>query len=106
MRKLWMTVVLVIVLSSLLIVQNTAHAVTKRPKHLDPADKKLSPDTMKGLFERGRQQYYRGKDLETIGMPVGGIGTGQLYIRGDGTFAVWQIFNRHVSRHAVAVAPR
>jgi len=96
MRKLWMTVVVVFVLSSLLLVQNTARAVTKVPKHLVPADKKLSPDTMKGLFERGRQQFYRGKDLDTIGMPVGGIGTGQLYIRGDGTLAVWQIFNRHV----------
>ncbi|MHC4326086.1 MAG: GH116 family glycosyl-hydrolase, partial [Planctomycetota bacterium] len=96
MTKLRMTVVGIMVFSSLLIVQNTARAVTKQPKHLVPADKKLSPDKMKQLFERGRQQYYRGKDLDTIGMPVGGIGTGQLYLRGDGTFAVWQIFNRHV----------
>jgi len=96
MRKLWMTVIGIIVLSSFPAARHTAHAVTKRAKHLVPADKKLSPDTMKQLFERGRQPIYRGSDLETIGMPVGGIGAGQLYIRGDGTFAVWQIFNRHV----------
>ena len=68
----------------------------EQSKHLVPADKKLSPDMMKGLFKRGPQQFYSGKDLDTIGMPVGGIGVGQLYLRGDGTFALWQIFNRHV----------
>ena len=96
MRKLWMTVVGIMVFSSFPMLQNTAHAVTKVPKHLVPADKRLSPDTMKRLFERGQQLVYRGKDLDTIGMPVGGIGAGQLYLRGDGTFALWQIFNRHV----------
>ena len=68
----------------------------EQSKHLVPTDKGLSPDTMKRLLERGQERHYRGKDLDTIGMPVGGIGAGQLYIRGDGTFAVWQIFNRHV----------
>jgi len=48
------------------------------------------------LSEQGQRQTYRGKDLDTIGMPVGGIATGQLYLRGDGTLALWQIFNRHV----------
>jgi len=96
MRKLLMTVIAIIVLSSFPTAHNAAHAATKRPKHLVPAEKMLSPDTIKRLLERGQQRFYRGKDLETIGMPVGGIGAGQLYLRGDGTFAVWQIFNRHV----------
>ena len=91
-----MTVVILVVLCSLLIIQQTACAFVKRTKHLVPADKNLSQNMMDGLFERGRPQFYRDKDLDTIGMPVGGIGAGQLYIRGDGTFAVWQIFNRHV----------
>jgi uncharacterized protein (DUF608 family) len=96
MRKLWVTVVGILVLVFLLAAQHSARAVTKVPKHLVPADKNLSPDTMKLLLERGQQLVYRGRDLETIGMPVGGIGAGQLYLRGDGTFALWQIFNRHV----------
>jgi len=92
MKTLWATVIGVVVCIFFLGVI-TAGELTK---HLVPADKKLSPAAMKQLYERGRQQYYRGEDLDTIGMPVGGIGAGQLYIRGDGTFAVWQIFNRHV----------
>ena len=96
MRKLWMTVVGIMVFSSFPVIRHTACAAGEREKHLVPAEKMLSPDTMKRLFERGQQQFYRGKDLDTIGMPVGGIGAGQLYLRGDGTFAVWQIFNRHV----------
>ncbi|MHC4440696.1 MAG: GH116 family glycosyl-hydrolase, partial [Planctomycetota bacterium] len=91
-----MTVVVIVVLCSLLMVQQTAYAFVKRTKHIVPANKKLSKSMMNGLFERGRPQFYRDKDLDTVGMPVGGIGAGQLYIRGDGTFAVWQIFNRHV----------
>lgn len=92
MKTLWATVIgIVICIFFLGII-----TAKEQSKYLVPADKGLSPDTMKGLFERGQQSIYRGKDLDTIGMPVGGIGAGQLYIRGDGTFAIWQIFNRHV----------
>ncbi len=96
MKKLWTTIIGIMICCYYPAVHNTARAVTKVPKQLIPADKRLSPDTMKRLLERGQQLVYRGKDLETIGMPVGGIAAGQLYLRGDGTFAVWQIFNRHV----------
>jgi uncharacterized protein (DUF608 family) len=59
-----------------------------------PADKKLNPAWVRGLFERGRSAVYQGQALETIGMPVGGIAAGQVYLRGDGTLGCWQIFNR------------
>ena len=36
---------------------------------------------------------YRGKNLEAIAMPIGGIGTGSLWLDGQGRLAVWQIFN-------------
>lgn len=63
-------------------------------EHLVPAEKKLSPTWIRSLFERGEAEVYRGADLDTIGMPVGGIAAGQLYLRGDGTLGSWQIFNR------------
>ena len=68
----------------------------KQAKHLVPADKILSQDAVRLLFERGKQEVYNGSELETIGMPVGGIASGQLYLRGDGTLGLWQIFNKHV----------
>jgi len=63
--------------------------------HPVPADKKLAKDWVNSLFARGVQEVYRGKDLDTIGMPVGGIGAGQLYLLGDGRLGCWQIFNHH-----------
>lgn len=72
-----------------------AHAVANE-KHLVPADKGLSKEHVQKLRERGERAVYRGDALETIGMPVGGIAAGQLYLRGDGTLGLWQIFNKHV----------
>jgi len=74
----------------------TAQGAKIREGHVIPTDKKLSKDAVKRFYERGKQQTYQGKDLDTIGMPVGGIAAGQLYLRGDGTLALWQIFNKHV----------
>jgi uncharacterized protein (DUF608 family) len=96
MRKLLAVVIGLMVFGFFLIFQGLAGEAVKPQRHLVPADKGLSKETMERLFERGRQEVYTGKDLETIGMPVGGIGAGQLYLRGDGTLALWQIFNRQV----------
>lgn len=63
------------------------------PNHPVPADKKLDPAWVRGLFERGTKEIYTGKALDAIGMPCGGIGSGQLYLCGDGTLGDWQIFN-------------
>jgi uncharacterized protein (DUF608 family) len=60
---------------------------------LVPADKKLDPAWVKSLRERGQPTVYRGLDLEKIGMPVGGICAGQLYLGGDGRLWHWDIFN-------------
>lgn len=64
-------------------------------RHFVPADKKLASSWVRSLSQKGETKVYRGKEIGTIGMPVGGIACGQLYLRGDGTLAEWQIFNRH-----------
>ena len=67
---------------------------------LVPADKKLRPEWIKSLFERGSRTVYEGADLEKIGMPVGGICCGQVYLGGDGTLWHWDIFNRRIGTGA------
>jgi len=94
MKKLWAIVSGLTFFSFFLISNGFTKAEQKQ--HLVPADKGLSKGDIRRLYERGEQQVYSGKELETIGMPVSGIGTGQLYLRGDGTLGLWQIFNKHV----------
>jgi non-lysosomal glucosylceramidase len=60
---------------------------------LIPTDKALSPDWVKSLFARGAPEVLRGTELKFVGMPVGGIGAGQLYLGGDGQLWHWDIFN-------------
>lgn len=64
---------------------------------LVPADKKFSAEWLKSLFERGTPTVYRGAELEHIGMPIGGICCGQVYLGGDGTLWHWDIFNQPTS---------
>jgi non-lysosomal glucosylceramidase len=61
-----------------------------------PEDKKLDPEWVKSLFARGAATVYRGDELEKIGMPVGGITTGQLYLSGEGRLWYWDIFNQNL----------
>jgi non-lysosomal glucosylceramidase len=63
--------------------------------HFVPIDKKLSPAWIEALTARGERTWYSGADLETIGMPVGGIAAGQVYLSGDGRLIYWDIFNRN-----------
>ena len=60
---------------------------------LIPADKKLNPGWVKSLTERGEQQVCKGPELAHIGMPIGGLFAGQLYIGGDGQLWHWDVFN-------------
>ena len=59
-----------------------------------PIDKKLNKTWVKSLYERGLPTVYKGAELNYIGMPVGGICTGQVYLGGDGRLWRWDIFNR------------
>ncbi len=66
----------------------------QQPTVLVPADKKLSPAWIKSLYERGAPTAYTGEALQRIGMPIGGICTGQLYFSGDGRLWLWDVFNQ------------
>ena len=63
---------------------------------LVPADKKLSPEWVKSLFARGQPEVLRGSELKYVGMPVGGLFAGQLYLGGDGRLWHWDIFNQSI----------
>ena len=67
---------------------------------LVPADKKLTPEWVKSLTARGQREVYRGADLVKIGMPIGGICAGQLYLGGDGKFWHWDLFNTRIGTGA------
>ncbi len=60
-------------------------------------EKGLDAAWIRGLFEPGQRRIYSGAELPKIGMPIGGIGTGQLYLGGDGRLLHWDIFNRHIN---------
>ncbi len=66
--------------------------------HLIPADKKLSSEWINSLYERGLPDLYQNEELKHIGMPIGGIGCGQLYLGGDGRLWLWHIFKTVYSR--------
>ncbi len=62
-----------------------------------PEDKKLNPDWVKSLYERGKPTTYKKSknELRYIGMPVGGICCGSVYLGGDGRLWLWDIFNQN-----------
>ena len=65
--------------------------------HLVPGEKKLPGSWVKALYEPGAERVYRGEELKPIGMPVGGIAAGQMYLGGDGRLLHWAVFNKHVN---------
>lgn len=73
--------------------------------HFVPADKKLDAEWLAALTERGGPAVYQGTDLETIGMPVGGICTGQIYVTGDGRLAHWDLFNLPTAGYGYPAKP-
>ncbi len=78
---------------SLLDPAGAADPADKHGTHHVPADKNLRPAWVESLFAPGTGKVYRGDELTCIGMPVGGVCAGQLYLRGDGTLASWEVFN-------------
>jgi len=62
-----------------------------------PIDKKLNPQWVASLTIRGEPAAVTDPHaLQHIGMPIGGLFTGTLYLGGDGKLWLWDIFNRVV----------
>ncbi len=60
-----------------------------------PVDKKLDSAWVQSLYARGEKQTYTDPQmLARIGMPVGGLFAGTVYLSGDGRLWLWDIFNR------------
>jgi uncharacterized protein (DUF608 family) len=58
-------------------------------------NKKLSPAWVRSLYARGKKQVYTDPEaLKHIGMPIGGLFAGTVYLSGDGRLWLWDIFNR------------
>ena len=62
---------------------------------LIPPEKKLRPEWLASLTARGAPETFSGEDLRFIGMPVGGLCAGTLYLAGDGRLWLWDVFNEH-----------
>jgi uncharacterized protein (DUF608 family) len=66
-----------------------------------PAEKDLPADWLASLTQRGHpldsaiRQTKADGNLDVIGMTVGGIACGTVYLSGDGRLWVWDIFNQH-----------
>lgn len=56
-----------------------------------PADKKLSADWIKSLYARGQATAVKAGKVDYIGMPINGVGTGQVYLSGDGELWYWNL---------------
>ena len=67
-----------------------ASAGTKAASHQFQSLKSKNPK----LRERTEPEVYTGQDLRFIGMPVGGLFAGTLYLGGDGQLWNWDIFNQ------------
>jgi len=66
--------------------------------HLIPENKRLSKKWIASMKAEGNPEVYTGAQLKYIGMPVGGIGCGQLYLGGDGRLWHWDIFKSNYDR--------
>ena len=64
-------------------------------EHPIPVDKKLNPEWVKSLTARGKRTVYRGSALLPIGMPIGGVCAGMVYLGGDGDLWMWDVFNKN-----------
>lgn len=75
-----------------------AHTGAEEVSQWIPPEKKFPAAWLRALSLRGEPESFlksRG-ELNYIGMPVGGLCAGQLYLGGDGRLWHWDIFNQYI----------
>lgn len=78
------------------------------PRHNIPADKKLNPAWVKALYDRGKPTTYlkSRNELAYLGMPVGGLHAGTVYLGGDGRLWLWGIYNQSEEGKCEGIDPK
>ncbi|SEK74998.1 Uncharacterized protein, contains GBA2_N and DUF608 domains [Olivibacter domesticus] len=78
------------------------------PKHNIPVDKNIDANWLRGLRVRGTPiSYLKSRnELNYIGMPVGGLHSGTVYIGGDGRLWLWQIYNQTIEPCHEGIDPK
>ncbi len=79
-----------------------------KPVHNIPAEKGINKGWLTALYERGEKVAYRKSknELRYIGMPVGGLHAGTVYIGGDGRLWLWQLFNTAYDGECEGIEPK
>jgi uncharacterized protein (DUF608 family) len=60
------------------------------------------PYSQEELFGRGAQPIYRGRNLDEIAFPLGGLGTGTVSLGGWGQLRDWEIMNRPAKGNSIS----
>jgi len=78
------------------------------PKHNIPAEKNIDPRWVAGLYQRATATTYKKSrnELRYIGMPVGGLHAGTVYVGGDGRLWLWQIYNETFEGAQEGIEPK
>lgn len=74
-------------------------SLTASPDGDIPVVKKFSAAWVEQLTQKGSSRLYtpeNSHNFDYIGMPIGGIGQGMLYLGGDGKLWRWDIFNSEI----------
>src|SRR5690606_20532198 len=68
----------------------------------------INSDWLKSLYKRGQQTAYlkSRNELKYIGMPVGGLHAGTVYLGGDGRLWLWQIYNESMEPSHEGIDPK
>lgn len=78
------------------------------PLHNIPEHKGLDAKWVRSLYTRGEETaYFKSKnEFKYIGLPVGGLHAGTVYVGGDGRLWLWQIYNETFEGAQEGIEPK